>query len=60
MNKIIECVPNFSEGRSKEIIDQILLLRGRISILFVTHDLTLFKPDLVYKLKKGNIKLISE
>ncbi len=23
MNKIIECIPNFSEGRSKEVIDQI-------------------------------------
>ena len=23
MNKIIECVPNFSEGRNKEIINEI-------------------------------------
>ena len=55
-----EITSSLDKKNAKEIIDQILLLKGRISILFVTHDLTLFKPDLVYKLNKGNIKLISE
>ena len=55
-----EITSSLDKENAKEIIDQILLLKGRISILFVTHDLTLFKPDLVYKLNKGNINLISE
>ena len=55
-----EITSSLDKENAKEIIDQILLIRGRISILFVTHDLTLFKPDLVYKLNKGNINLISE
>jgi len=55
-----EITSSLDKENAKEIIDQILLLKGRISILFVTHDLTLFKPDMVYKLNKGNIELISQ
>lgn len=40
MNKIIECVPNFSEGRSKNIINSIVAAgrTGRVKILDIESD----------------------
>lgn len=37
MRKIIECVPNFSEGRDKEIIDAIVQAAGSVTGAYVLH-----------------------
>lgn len=37
MEKIIECVPNFSEGRDKEIIDVIVRAAGSVEGAYVLH-----------------------
>lgn len=37
MEKIIECVPNFSEGRDKEIIDAIVRVAGSVEGAYVLH-----------------------
>lgn len=37
MQKIIECVPNFSEGRDKEIIDAIVQAAGSVTGAYVLH-----------------------
>lgn len=42
MNQIIECVPNYSEGRDKEIMEQILdCFRGKdgVKLLDYSHDI---------------------
>ena len=42
MNQIIECVPNYSEGRNKEIMEQILdCFRGKdgVKLLDYSHDI---------------------
>ena len=31
MNQIVECVPNFSEGRDKKVIDEIIKARESVS-----------------------------
>ncbi len=39
MNKIIECIPNFSEGRNKEIIEKIMdTLRGKGGIKLLDYS----------------------
>lgn len=37
MQKIIECVPNFSEGRDKEVIDAIVRAAGSVAGAYVLH-----------------------
>lgn len=37
MDRIIECVPNFSEGRDKEIIDAIVQAAGSLDGAYVLH-----------------------
>lgn len=39
MNRIIECIPNFSEGRNKEVIEKVLdALRGREKIKLLDYS----------------------
>ena len=39
LEKLVECVPNFSEGQNKQVIDQITVLRGAGAGGFVLFDL---------------------
>ena len=54
MNKIIECVPNFSEGRSKEIIDQIT------SQIESVDNVTLLDVDMGYDTNRTVVTFAGE
>ena len=41
-------------------MQEILLMRGEVSMLFVSHDMRFIEADKIYKLENKNLFLVNE
>jgi ATP-binding cassette, subfamily B, bacterial PglK len=54
-----EVTSALDEVTAHAVMDELLAMRGQVSLLFVTHDLRLIQADKVYRLDQGQLSLQS-
>lgn len=52
-----EVTSALDEATARAVMEELLAMRGQISLLFVTHDLRLVSADRVYRLDHGHLTL---
>jgi len=55
-----EITSSLDEITAKNVMQEILLMRGEVSMLFVSHDMRFLKADKIYKLEKKTLFLLDE
>lgn len=52
-----EVTSALDEATARAVMDELLAMRGQVSLLFVTHDLRLVSADRIYRLDHGRLSL---
>lgn len=50
-----EITSSLDEATARDVIGELLAMRGQVSMLFVTHDLRLISADRIYQLDQGRL-----
>lgn len=50
-----EVTSALDEATARAVMDELLAMRGQVSLLFVTHDLRLISADRIYRLDHGRL-----
>ena len=55
-----EITSSLDEITARNVMKEILLMRGEVSMLFVSHDMRFLQADKIYKLENKNLFLVDE